>query len=100
MPMDQNPRNRATHPEIARRLRRVREIYGPSLTDFCREYKFTVSQWSNYESGWKPTLAVAEQLVKQIDGLTLDWIYRGETGGLTVIQAKILRGDAKDQGKE
>jgi hypothetical protein len=98
--MGENPRNRATHPEIGRRLRRVREIYGPSLTGFCREYKFTVSQWSNYESGWKPTLAVAEQLVKQIDGLTLDWIYRGETGGLTVMTAKILRDGGKDEGKD
>jgi transcriptional regulator with XRE-family HTH domain len=99
MPMDQNPRNRASHPQIARRLRRVREIYGPSLTDFCQEYKFSVSQWSNYESGFKPSLAVAEQLVAQIPGLTLDWIYRGETGGLTVIQAKILRSDVKNGDK-
>ena len=98
--MDQNPRNRASHPEIARRLRRVREIYGPSLTGFCQEYKFSASQWSNYESGFKPSLAVAEQLVAQIPGLTLDWIYRGETGGLTVIQAKILRSDVKNGGKD
>lgn len=94
--MIESPRNRATHPEVGRRLRRVREIYGPSLTGFCQEYKFTVSQWSNYESGFKPSLAAAEQLVARIDGLTLDWIYRGETGGLTVMTAKLLRDPGKD----
>ena len=94
--MVENPRNRASHPEIGRRLRRVRQVWGPTLTGFCQEYKFSVSQWSNYEAGFKPSLPAAEQLVAQIPGLTLDWIYRGETGGLTVIVAKTLRGDAKD----
>lgn len=77
-------------------MRRVRQIWGPTLTGFCQEYKFSPSQWSNYEAGFKPSLAVAEQLVAQIDGLSLDWIYRGSTGGLTVMMAKILRSNPND----
>jgi transcriptional regulator with XRE-family HTH domain len=83
-------RDRASHKDIAERLRRVRTIYGPTLTDFCQIYKFSPPQWANYEAGFKPSLAAAEQLVAQIDGLTLDWIYRGEAGGLTVIMARKL----------
>ena len=86
---------RAAHPDIAERLRAVRTIYGPSLSEFCQTYGFSPSQWSNYEAGFKPSLAAVEQLIMQIDGLTLDWIYRGKTGGLTVMMLRILREELK-----
>lgn len=88
--MPETPTPRARHAEIAKRMRQVRIAFGPSLSDFCRRYKFSVSQWSNYEAGFKPSLAVSEQLVTQIDGLSLDWIYRGKTGGMTLRIIEIL----------
>jgi transcriptional regulator with XRE-family HTH domain len=88
-------------PDIARRLRRLRDVYGPSQTAFCRRYGFTNSQWSNYEAGSPPSLAAGLQLVKRLDGLTLDWLYLGRTGGLTVEMTDRLAeppgGDAPSQ---
>jgi transcriptional regulator with XRE-family HTH domain len=85
---------RAIHPEIATRMRALRLAFGPAQIEFCRRYRFSTSQWSNYEAGFKPSLAVAEQLVAQIDGLTLDWIYFGKTGGLTIQLMRTLDGAA------
>jgi transcriptional regulator with XRE-family HTH domain len=83
-------RDRAAHPDIAARLRRLRLIYGPTAQEFCLKYKFSQSQWSNYEAGFFPSIYSARQLVAQIDGLTLDWIYDGKIGGVTVMMARIL----------
>ncbi len=74
----------------AKRLRRLRILYGPSQIEFCRRYHFSKSQWSNYETGFPPSLAAARQLKAQIPGLTLDWIYDGDTDGLTVSMARAL----------
>jgi transcriptional regulator with XRE-family HTH domain len=83
-------RNPERNPEMAKRLKRLRDVYGPSQIEFCRRFGFTASQWSNYESGTKPSLAAATQLVRRIDGLSLDWIYFGRTGGLTIEVARRL----------
>jgi transcriptional regulator with XRE-family HTH domain len=76
--------------EIAERLQRLRTLFGPTQTEFCRRYHFSKTQWSNYEAGFPPSLAAARQLKARIEGLTLDWIYDGDTGGLTVNMARRL----------
>ena len=77
---------------IAERLQRLRILFGPTQTEFCQRYRFSKTQWSNYEAGFSPSLAAARQLKAQIPGLTLDWIYDGDTGGLTVNMARRLTG--------
>jgi transcriptional regulator with XRE-family HTH domain len=83
--------SRARHPDIAARMRKLRTLYGPTLTEFCATYRFSLPQWSNYEAGFQPSLAAAKQLRAQIHGLTLDWIYYGEESGLSVMMARTLR---------
>lgn len=87
---------RGVHHDIAARLRKVRTIYGPTITEFCRTYKFTVPQWVNYEAGFMPSLAAARQLKREIPGLTLDWIYEGDTSGLTVMMTRVLNASPDD----
>jgi hypothetical protein len=82
---------RAAHPDVAARLRKVRTMYGPTVTEFCQSYGFSVTQWVNYEAGFLPSLAAARQLKGRIHGLTLDWIYDGETGGLSLAMDRRLR---------
>ena len=58
--------------------------------EFCVRFGFTVPQWSNYENGRPIGKAAALKLVSKIHGLTLDWIYLGNSSGLTMEMAKRL----------
>jgi transcriptional regulator with XRE-family HTH domain len=77
----------------AQRLRRLRNLFGPSLTEFCRRYQISPSQWANYEAGFNPSLKTAMHIRKQIPGLTLDWIYDGDKFGLSIELQQRLRDD-------
>jgi hypothetical protein len=71
-------------------MRRVRAMHDLTVTEFCRRYKFSITQWVNYEAGFMPSLNAAKQLKRQIHGLTLDWIYEGDTSGLPLMLERKL----------
>src|SRR5262245_11481525 len=77
---------------IAQRLRRLRAVIEPGMpaSEFARKYGFTESQWWNFENGYPLPSTSALRLRQRIPGLTLDWLYLGETGGLTVALANTL----------
>ena len=75
---------------MSERLLRLRVSLAGSQVEFCRQYGFTVSQWSNYENGRPVGKAAAMKLVRRIHGLTLDWIYLGNSSGLTMEMARRL----------
>ena len=74
----------------SKRLRRLRQEFGPTQVAFCRKYGFTVTQWSNFERGGPLGFAAAQQLYFKIPGLSLDWFYSGHVEGLTIGMARIL----------
>jgi DNA-binding transcriptional regulator YiaG len=72
------------------RLLRLREALAGTQVEFCTRFGFAVSAWSNYERGSPIGKAAALKLVRKIHGLTLDWIYFGNSSGLTMEMAKRL----------
>lgn len=78
------------------RLRALRLAFGPELgrssqsafSDYCGIGPTT---WNNYERlGVRPDLDAARKLVAKF-GVTLDWVYEGDTSGLTLALVEKLR---------
>lgn len=81
--MDLDP----THPrEIGKRLTLLRQLSGePTQASFARSIGITPQALNNYERGvGRPEFTVALKIVLRC-GVTLDYLYRGETGGLTQV---------------
>jgi hypothetical protein len=78
---------------LAQRLRRLRAVVEPGLgaAAFAVKYGFGIQQWSNFENGYPLSRTAANRLCDRIPGLTIDWLQRGETGGLTVQLATRLQ---------
>jgi|HubBroStandDraft_6_1064221.scaffolds.fasta_scaffold124535_4 transcriptional regulator with XRE-family HTH domain len=74
----------------ADRMRRLRELYGPTQVEFCRRFGFAVSRWANFEAGKPVGQAAAMQLIQKEPDLSLDWIYLGSISGLSVEMARRL----------
>ena len=67
---------------IGRRLQLVRRVHGMAQNEFCARAGLATNTYNQYEKGKKrPSVENAIALCEQY-GLTLDWIYRGETAGL------------------
>ncbi len=67
---------------IGQRLLLIREITGLTQAQFARRIRVTQGTCSAWESGKRPPgLKIANALCDAY-GLTLDYIYRNETGGL------------------
>jgi transcriptional regulator with XRE-family HTH domain len=88
MPAPRSKRRREDGP--SERLLRLRTAMAGSQVEFCSRFGFKVPQWSNYENGRPIGKAAALKLVTKIHGLTLDWIYLGNSSGLTMEMAKRL----------
>lgn len=69
--------------EISKRLKLLRAAMEiPSQVEFATRYGFSMAQWNNFERGYSLPHASAIRLVQQIHGLSLDWIYFGNTAGM------------------
>lgn len=69
-------------PAIAERLRTLRKAYGPTQVGFTARVGINQPTWNNWEREiGRISLDEAMKLVRAI-GVTLDWIYRGETSTL------------------
>jgi hypothetical protein len=66
-------------PEIAQRLRLLRQALASSQAEFCRRMSdFPVKTWNNYEVvAGRISIDAAIVLVRTF-GVTLDWIYLGD----------------------
>lgn len=68
--------------DIGERLKLVRNVLGYSQLEFCEEAGIAPNTYNQLERGKKrPSVENAIALCEAYD-ITLDWIYRGEMGGL------------------
>lgn len=78
-----------THPtdakSVGERLALLRRALGYETQSlFATKLGFGVSQWNNFERGMPLPFPAANKLMAKINGLSLDWIYYGRDGGLSV----------------
>ena len=67
---------------IGERLMLTRNVFGMTQTEFGKGAGIKKSTYNQYENGKeRPSLDEAIKLCEKY-GLTLDWIYRGDTRGL------------------
>jgi hypothetical protein len=78
-------------PAVAKRLRLV-ERFSTFRTGkaFATDLGILDSRWSNMKGGMPLTYEVAEKIVRRYPGFTLDWLWLGNSGGLSVqLQQKL-----------
>jgi transcriptional regulator with XRE-family HTH domain len=68
----------------------LRKEFGPTQAAFCKRYKFSITQWSNFENGKPLGFGAAQKLVMLIPGMSLGWLYSGLIGDLSVALARRL----------
>lgn len=88
-----------TSPEdVAMRIVALREALGYSPSGFAKFLGISPSQLSNYEHAIRmPSLPVA-RTIRLRTGVTLDWLYDGERGGLPLTLLERLP-DLSENGK-
>jgi hypothetical protein len=80
-----NASKRPDDSDIAHRLRTLRRVVsGENQTDFALRVGVEVKRWNNFERGYPLSKEVAFLLVRKVPGLTLDWLWLGNEGGLPV----------------
>lgn len=80
--------------DVATRLRRTREAFGMLQNEFAGAAGIAVNTYNQYEQGARlMRLENAMALCDRFD-LTLDWIYRGEAGGLPMKTWRLIQGTA------
>lgn len=68
---------------VSERLRVLRIALGiETQAAFAKRYGFGITQWNNFENGSQLSIAAAIRLVRQIHGLSLDWLYLGNTSAM------------------
>jgi hypothetical protein len=78
-------------PAVAERLRRLRLVFaGDNQAAFARWVDVPPSRWNMVEHGAPLSKQLAFQLRRKITGLSLDWLFFGDAGGLSVQLAKRL----------
>jgi transcriptional regulator with XRE-family HTH domain len=75
---------------IAKRLKRFRDAQRMSQAEICRRTGIKPSAWSNYEQAFRRIpLDNAIELKRQFN-LPIEWIYLGDTNGLTTTLSAAL----------
>lgn len=80
---------------IAARLKRFREAYGLSQADVCRRTGIKPSAWSNYEQAFRRIPLDNAITIRAEWGLGLEWIYLGDTSGLSQSVTALLFASSK-----
>lgn len=83
--------------DVASRLVKVRGLYGDNQAAFARRLGISLARWNNFERGSPLSHEVAIKLVRLVPALTLDWLYLGATGGLSVELARRLDRPAPEE---
>ena len=69
---------------IGRRLRPLRKSLGYEYANtFARHLGIQDNRWTNLENGYPLSREMAFLLVRKVSGLSLDWLWRGKTDGLS-----------------
>jgi len=92
-PRQLSPEERAVHAKhlTSLRMRRLRERLGyRKVSCFARYLGVSPARWSNVEKNFVVSREVADLLCKKVPGLTRDWIYDGNSRGLSVNVARLL----------
>lgn len=77
--------------EIGERLELARTVIGQTQVEFCGKARIATNTYNQYEKGKKrPDIDNALKLCDAHD-LTLDWIYRGDPGGLRYHIAEAIK---------
>ncbi|THH36565.1 XRE family transcriptional regulator [Aliishimia ponticola] len=73
-----------TYPDIAARLRRVREGFSDcNRKEWAKHHGFNPTQYTNWENGTRRIPIDAASALSAKYGLTLDWIYLGREDALS-----------------
>lgn len=79
-------------PKYAERLTVLRQMSGfDSQSAFAFESGIGQSEWNHYETGRRMISLTAANRLRSRWGVTLDWIYHGDTSGLPVHLSETLR---------
>jgi transcriptional regulator with XRE-family HTH domain len=83
----------------ALRLRLLRKAEGgDNSSTWARRMGMTLPQLSNYENGVPLSRNAAIEMVKRIPGLTMDWLFMGRDGGLSVdLRRRLEAAAAEDE---
>lgn len=84
------------HAEIGRRIRALRQKLGYTMADFADVNGWQRTQLVNWETGHRRITVDAAALLRSRYGVTLDWIYLGNSDGLSQSLAKSLASILKD----
>lgn len=72
----------STTKDVSERLRQLRTALDISQAQLCRRAGIETNAWNNYEKG-RNRISVDHAIkVKRTFGVTLDWIYHGDMGGV------------------
>lgn len=75
--VSQSIKGDATHAAVAGRIKSLRVETGMNQADFAKSLGVNVTQFNNWETGFRqPTVAVAIRICEAHD-VTLDWLFRG-----------------------
>lgn len=89
------PEKEHRFPEQAARLRRLRELLGYTghggLARFAEDLGIELQRWWMSETGRAGLgMKVALRIIERWPGLTLDWLYLGDTDGLNMVWLRRL----------
>lgn len=80
---------------IAERLIALRTLNAPTQTAFCNQVNIQPNTWNQYETAkQRISLDMAIRLSKAT-GVTLDWIYLGDTTGMPIRYMPIIASDRR-----
>ena len=69
----------ATHAAVAARVKVLRLKSGLSQADFAKSLGVKVTQYGNWETGFRQPSVAAAITICEAHGVTLDWLFRGIT---------------------
>jgi len=81
--------------DIAVRLKLARKAWGMNQASWCRTIGIDQQAWNNYERGLRRISLDQAIKICQATGISLDWIYRGLTGGMAFNLAAKLQQQAR-----
>lgn len=63
---------------ISRRLKVIRQhVSGNNQSAFARRLGIGQPRWNNFEKGYPINLSICGMLIKEVEGLSIDWIIYG-----------------------
>lgn len=93
--MDMTTADPESRKAIGQRLRVLRMALDLRVADLCDMLSLTKQAWSFYEQGMRRPDLTPMLTLCRLTGVSLDWIYRGVDGALTLAMARRIEDAAK-----